>query len=185
MREIRRWPVNSPHKWSVTREMVPFDDIIMYDWFRMKDIQNVHTLKRDCRNFDEISSQLLVPSLVKISSKWHFVVANMKVFHYANRIWWLYRSTLVEVIKTISSANWPLGSGIIGPFKWIGNHTYLGLKNNWGMQSKNGLQNVWGNIFSVKELDVIVHKKNIPITMSNFGYSIPHLTSEPGGWGGN
>ena len=63
-----------------------------------------------------------------------------------NRIWWLYRSTLVEVILTISSANWPLGFGIIGPFKWTGNHTYLGLKNNWGMQSKNGLQNLWGNI---------------------------------------
>ena len=28
-----------------------------------------------------------------------------------NRIWWLYRSTLVGVIQTISSANWPLGSG--------------------------------------------------------------------------
>ena len=64
----------------------------------------------------------------------------------SNRIWWLYRSTLVEVIEKISSANWPLGSGIVGPFKWTGNHTYLGLKNNWGMQSKNGFQNLWGNI---------------------------------------
>ena len=63
-----------------------------------------------------------------------------------NRIWWLYRSTLVEVIETINSANWPLGSGIIGSFKWTGNHTYLGLRNNWGMQSKNGLRNLWGNI---------------------------------------
>ena len=40
--------------------------------------------------------------------------------------------------------------------------------------------------FSVKELDVIVHEKKIPcITMFNLGYSVPHLTSEPGGWGGN
>ena len=52
-----------------------------------------------------------------------------------NRIWWLYRSTLVEVILKISSANWPLGSGITGPYKYTGNHTHLGLKNNWGMQS--------------------------------------------------
>ena len=28
-REIHRWPVNSPHKWPVTREMFPFDDVIM------------------------------------------------------------------------------------------------------------------------------------------------------------
>ena len=26
---IRRRPVNSPHKWSVTRKMFPFDDVIM------------------------------------------------------------------------------------------------------------------------------------------------------------
>ena len=24
-----QWPVNSPHKWSVTRKMFPFDDVIM------------------------------------------------------------------------------------------------------------------------------------------------------------
>ena len=40
--------------------------------------------------------------------------------------------------------------------------------------------------FSVTELDVIVHKKYFPgITQLNFGYSVSHLTSEPGGWGGN
>ena len=26
---IQRWPVNSPHKWPMTRKMVPFDDVIM------------------------------------------------------------------------------------------------------------------------------------------------------------
>ena len=31
VRGIHRWPVNSPHKWPVTREMFPFDDVIMYD----------------------------------------------------------------------------------------------------------------------------------------------------------
>ena len=29
VREIHRWPMNSPHKWTVTRKMVPFDDVIM------------------------------------------------------------------------------------------------------------------------------------------------------------
>ena len=46
----------------------------------------------------------------------------------------------------ISSANWPLEFGIGRPYKCVGNHTYWGPKNNWGMQSKNGLQNLWGNI---------------------------------------
>ena len=26
---IHQWPVNSPHKWPVTRKMFPFDDVIM------------------------------------------------------------------------------------------------------------------------------------------------------------
>ena len=29
VRGIHRWPVNSPHKWPVTRKMFPFDDVIM------------------------------------------------------------------------------------------------------------------------------------------------------------
>ena len=28
VRGIHRWPVNSPHKWPVTRKMFPFDDVI-------------------------------------------------------------------------------------------------------------------------------------------------------------
>ena len=27
---IHRWPVDSLHKWPVTRKMFPFDDVIMY-----------------------------------------------------------------------------------------------------------------------------------------------------------
>ena len=29
VRGIHRWPVNSPHKWPVTRKMFTFDDVIM------------------------------------------------------------------------------------------------------------------------------------------------------------
>ena len=29
VRGINRWPVNSPHKWPVTRKMFPFNDVIM------------------------------------------------------------------------------------------------------------------------------------------------------------
>ena len=45
---------------------------------------------------------------------------------------------------------------------------------------------IWCSSFSFKELDVIVHKKYfLYITMLHFGHSVPHITSEPGGWGGN
>ena len=29
---IHRWPVNSPHKWPVTRKIFPFDDVIIESW---------------------------------------------------------------------------------------------------------------------------------------------------------
>ena len=35
VRGIHRGPVNSPHKWPVTRKMFPFDDVIM-SWLRLK-----------------------------------------------------------------------------------------------------------------------------------------------------
>ena len=37
---IHRGPVNSPHKWQVTRKMFPFDDVIMTEW-----TQNMHVGK--------------------------------------------------------------------------------------------------------------------------------------------
>ena len=32
---IHRRPVNSPHKWPVTRKMVQFDDVIMYQFYQI------------------------------------------------------------------------------------------------------------------------------------------------------
>ena len=29
VRGMHRWPMNSPHKWPVTRKMFPFDDVVM------------------------------------------------------------------------------------------------------------------------------------------------------------
>ena len=31
VQEIHRWPVNSPHKWPVTRKMFPFDDVSLLE----------------------------------------------------------------------------------------------------------------------------------------------------------
>ena len=33
VREIHRWPVNSPHKGPVTRKMFPFEEVIMVCWY--------------------------------------------------------------------------------------------------------------------------------------------------------
>ena len=59
-----RWPVNSPHKWPVTRKMFPFDDVIIFaevslvinDWKqRCEDLGVRHIFvnsQRDLTNFN-------------------------------------------------------------------------------------------------------------------------------------
>ena len=41
VRGIHRGPVNSPHKWPVTRKMIPFDDVIMR-WQLMYTTPHLH-----------------------------------------------------------------------------------------------------------------------------------------------
>ena len=44
VRGIHRWTVNSPHKWPVTREMFPFDDVIM-DYLSANEVSLQDTVK--------------------------------------------------------------------------------------------------------------------------------------------
>ena len=43
VRGIHRWPVNSPHKWPVSRKMFPFDDVIMHSLRCMCSFQETPT----------------------------------------------------------------------------------------------------------------------------------------------
>ena len=67
------------------------------------------------------------------------------------------------IIWTISSANWPLEFGSAGMPKCMGNHTYLGLTNNWGICNPKIVFKICEGIscsaLCVKEFNVIVHKK--------------------------
>ena len=44
VRGIHRWPVNSPHKWPVTRNMFPFDDVIICHALWLTQIIGIDTL---------------------------------------------------------------------------------------------------------------------------------------------
>ena len=46
VRGIHRWPVNSTHKWPVTRKMFPLDDVIMMH--EMRNIQTLFSISRPC-----------------------------------------------------------------------------------------------------------------------------------------
>ena len=49
VRGIHRWPVNSPHKWPVTRKMFPFDDVIMKNTFNSPPLSSINVIfNSDC-----------------------------------------------------------------------------------------------------------------------------------------
>ena len=92
VRGIHRWPVNSPHKWPVTRKIFPFDDVIMY------------VAPSDARSYDNTSYEILNRSheinilhqphvcrmaaifpgliLLKWCKAYHFVMSWLSFCHY-------------------------------------------------------------------------------------------------------
>ena len=52
VRGIHRRPVNSPHKWPVTRKMFPFDDVIMCRIYGTRCVQPGTTSMARCRVID-------------------------------------------------------------------------------------------------------------------------------------
>ena len=67
VRGINRGPVNSPHKWPVTRKMFPFDDVIMY-------VQSIMAILRNilpCMDWQHGSFQDIC-SVLKCISPWNF-----------------------------------------------------------------------------------------------------------------
>ena len=63
VRGIYRWPVNSPHKWPVTRKMFPFDDVMMISTplFRIQFYFHLYVdgLLQDCSNSSALAMELL------------------------------------------------------------------------------------------------------------------------------
>ena len=51
--------VNSPHKWSVTRKMFPFDDVIMHHWSLGMDTQLPLTLYGGCNYVSVLRLELI------------------------------------------------------------------------------------------------------------------------------
>ena len=68
---IHRGPVNSPHKWPVTRKMFPFDDVIM------KVQRKVCSLNEWCRFSKEQAPSCDLMQALKqcVDKKWHFYIA--------------------------------------------------------------------------------------------------------------
>ena len=71
VRGIHRRPVNSPHKWPVTRKMFPFDDVIMGCNYLF--IPNPQSIAYSCPIPDAgLAKSLLVMARVLLMKKWQW-----------------------------------------------------------------------------------------------------------------
>ena len=60
VRGIHRSPVNSPHKWPVTRKMFPFDDVIMIFYGQLRAEVTSQNIKRFCKISSAIFSDVVL-----------------------------------------------------------------------------------------------------------------------------
>ena len=54
VRGTHRWPVNSPHKWLVTRKMFLFDGVIMFSGITFKRDNDIYGPKKISEGFDNM-----------------------------------------------------------------------------------------------------------------------------------
>ena len=97
VRGIHRWPVNSPHKWPVTRKMFPFDDVIMLRWecflYYWLFLRNPWVTDRFPDNRSAV--WCFVQLLINISSqRWKISVNHAR---YPMIFFWLFVEHLVEL----------------------------------------------------------------------------------------
>ena len=65
---IQRWPVNSPHKWPVTRKMFQFDDVIMVNSQIAKSFGSLSI--SNCSD-EEVSDRCLIDVDSMVFSVWY------------------------------------------------------------------------------------------------------------------
>ena len=68
---IHRWPVNSPHKWPVTRKILPFNDVIMHScrWLDVcyKINMSYQYMKSHCKDHQVVRSSYILGILKYIT----------------------------------------------------------------------------------------------------------------------
>ena len=76
VRGIHRGPVNSPHKWPVTRKMLPFDDVIMYRQKWSDALLHLFINKKD-REFMIINRTNFITALISTLWNVHKLLSNI------------------------------------------------------------------------------------------------------------
>ena len=84
VRGIHRWPVNSPHKWPVTRKMFPFDDVLWLPSTRGVTMMDVSKVERHRQSWFKPMSILVTDNYCGTMPRkvtHHFLVTKLKMTH--------------------------------------------------------------------------------------------------------
>ena len=92
VRGIHRWPMNSPHKWPITRKMFPFDDVIMMEHYYSQK-GNQPSTKKPTLCWTVHLSNMLFNAVTYyeffILSSYHIVV-RVKSGWWLPMVWWIF-----------------------------------------------------------------------------------------------
>ena len=87
VRGIHRWPVNSPHKWPVTRKLFPFDDVIMKSILLGGNATRIQDWEATAKILQWLPKLDIHPSWGEIDLQWSliencFIIARYHIYWY-------------------------------------------------------------------------------------------------------
>ena len=127
VRAIDRWPVNSPHKRSVTRKMFPFDDVIMIPW------KPSHHLRYNITGSITISVRVGNPNAYKpVYSTQSPILTDTKIIMCMSFLIYFYTVLLIWLFRLVwQSTFWNSFSIVVFWFKCHKNlQTIIGTKDS-------------------------------------------------------
>ena len=97
---IHRWPVNSPHKWPVTRKMFPFHDVIMW-WIMFIDEHKLNL--RLCLWSSNLQSKNV--TLCKQFGRRRLIISYIGLCNTHSRTPFWHRSVLLRLTSEVTKLN--------------------------------------------------------------------------------
>ena len=98
VRGIHRGPVNSPHKWPVTRKMFPFDDVIMQCLWSLRHIVVIRMDPESGETSMEGSNFMEHAINVAISLRWSLSIIKT-IYRRVKIIWYIYNTYIIVYRK--------------------------------------------------------------------------------------
>ena len=114
VREIHRWPVNSPHKGPVTRKLFPFDDVFLRlfeNWYKRACIILIWYIVRNKRLYYISQDGKLSVSFQNKTVLWHILINPYHAWYFC--LIWMKSSLPIYQIKP-----WGVRWGIMLLSRW-------------------------------------------------------------------